>query len=145
MKRRAFVAGLAAAGALPRTGYGQQSPRICKIGLLWPGDSAPHHPRVEWFRQGLAESGYIEGQNVALEIRYGARGVERLPQLATELVRLDVDVVAAFGIQAARAMQRSTATIPIVVMTDELVGHGLVVSLSRPGAIRPAYRSSRQN
>jgi putative ABC transport system substrate-binding protein len=48
-------------------------------------------------------------------------------------VRLDVDVVAAFGIQAARAMQRSTATIPIVVMTDELVGHGLVVSLSRPG------------
>ena len=134
MKRRAFVAGFAALmGALPPLSHGQPSPKMPKIGLLWPGDSDPDHQRMQWFRSGLAESGFFEGRNVTVEVRSAAGGVERLPQLATELARLNVDVVATFGIQAARAMQRNTATIPIVVMADELVGNGLVASLSRPG------------
>jgi putative ABC transport system substrate-binding protein len=88
---------------------------------------------MEAFRQGLRDSGYAEGQNVAIELRYSDRGADRLRELAAELVKLDVHVIAAFGDLAPRAAQRTTTAIPIVAIADDVLGAGLVASLGHPG------------
>jgi putative ABC transport system substrate-binding protein len=88
---------------------------------------------MEGFRRALREHGYVEGTNVGLEIRYAEGRTERLPELAAELVRLNVDVIAPTGDLAARVVQQATATIPIVALTDDLVAAGLVASLAHPG------------
>src|SRR5437899_3146820 len=72
-----------------------------KVGFLWPGASPPPGSRMEWFRQGLRDSGYVEGQNVAIELRY-AEGGDRLRELAVELVLLNVSVIATAGDLAPR-------------------------------------------
>ena len=87
---------------------------------------------MEAFRQGLRESGYIEGQNLTIELRHAERG-ERLLAHIGELIQLDVSVIATFGDHAPTAVQEKTTTIPIVVLTDDTVGAGLVPSLARPG------------
>jgi len=86
---------------------------------------------MEWFRQGLRESGYVEGQNVVIELRYAEVG-ERLRELADELVQSNVSVIATFGDLASKGAQRATAAIPIIAVTDDFVGAGLVPSLARP-------------
>jgi putative ABC transport system substrate-binding protein len=88
---------------------------------------------MESFRQGLRASGFVDGQNVAIELRYARRGTEQLPELAAELIRLKVDVIYAGGDLAARVAQQATGTIPIVTITDDILGAGLIASLSRPG------------
>src|SRR5436305_14682239 len=133
IKRRAFISLLgSAAAAWPLAARAQQG-GTPTIGLLWPADAPPVFPRMESFRQGLRASGLVEGQNVALELRYPQRGSQQLPELAAELVRLKVDAIFTGGDLAAGVAQQATSTIPIVTITDDIIGAGLIASLSRPG------------
>ena len=132
MRRREFLSVLGgAAVAWPLAAHAQQGVR--RIGVLWPGASAPASPRLESFREGLREAGYIEGQNLIIELRYSRRGSQHLPALAAELVRLNVEVIQASGDYAPKIAQQATSTIPILAFTDDVLGAGLVASLSRPG------------
>ena len=107
--------------------------KVPRIGVLYPGGSVPLSPRMEAFRQGLQGYGYVEGTNIAIEIRYADGRTDRLPKLAADLVQRDVRVIATSGDLATRVVQQATTTIPIVAFTDDLVGAGLVASLARPG------------
>jgi len=134
MKRREFITLLGgAAAAWPVAAHAQQAGSIPRIGVLWPGDAPPVSPRMESFRQGLRASGFVDGQNIAIELRYAQRGPPQLPELAAELVRLKVDVIFASGDLAPKVAQQATETIPIVVIGDDILGAGLIASLSRPG------------
>ena len=88
---------------------------------------------MESFRQGLRDLGLIDGQNVIIELRHAPGGLQQLPEVAAELVRLKVDVIQASGDLAPRVAQQATTTIPIVAMSDDILGAGLIKSLSRPG------------
>src|SRR5262245_11191518 len=119
----------------PLTGEAQQTPSLPRIGFL--ATSSPSDPRaaryVGAFRQGLRELGYVEGQNIAIEIRWAEGNYDRLPGLADELVRLKVHVLVA-GTQAAiQAAKDATDTIPIVMLSSDPVTAGFVASLARPG------------
>jgi putative ABC transport system substrate-binding protein len=111
----------------------QSAGKVWRVGLLWPGAAPPPPPRMESLRQGLREAGYVEGQNLAIELRYSDKGAERLRELAAELVRLDVHVIAAFGDLAPRAAQQATTATAIVAIADDVLGAGLITSLARPG------------
>jgi putative ABC transport system substrate-binding protein len=87
---------------------------------------------MDWFRQGLREFGYVEGQNIAIDLRYAEAG-ERLRALASELVQANVAVIATFGDLAPTAAQQATSAIPIVALADDFVGAKLVPNLARPG------------
>jgi ABC-type uncharacterized transport system substrate-binding protein len=104
-----------------------------RVGVLYPGGSAALSPRIEAFRRGLRESGFIEGTNVSIEIRQADGSNDRLASLAAELVRRDVNVIATSGDLATRLVQQGTTTIPIVAFTDDLVGAGLAANHARPG------------
>ena len=112
-----------------------QRTKVHRIGWLSPGLPRPDHdPPVEAFRQGLRDLGYVEGQNLVIEYRYAEGRIERLPDLAAELVQLQVDVIVAGGTAAIRAAQHATRTIPIVMAgTSDPVGQGFVASLAQPG------------
>ena len=122
-----------AAVAWPNAAQGQPAGRVSKIGFLWPASSPPASPRMESFRQALRQLNFVEGQNLAIELRYPQRALEELPGLAAELVRLHVDVITAFGDHAPRVAQQATQTIPIVAIGDDILGAGIISSLSRPG------------
>src|SRR6187549_3323656 len=119
MRRRDFIAGLSAA-AWPLGATAQQG-GIPRIGILWPGASLPAPPRMESFRQGLRDLGFIENHNVVIELRHAQGGLQQLPELAAELVRLKVDVIQASGDLAPRVAQQATATIPIIAMSDDIL------------------------
>jgi len=112
----------------------QQPKKVARIGYLAAVTASADAPRLEAFRQGLRELGYVEGQNITIEYRHEGGGFERLPALAAELVALKIDVLVAVTTNAALAAQKTTATIPIVFMgvTDPITV-GLVDSLPRPG------------
>jgi putative ABC transport system substrate-binding protein len=134
VRRRAFITLLSgAAAAWPLSARTQQSGNSATIGLLWPGDAPPASPRMESFRQGLRALGLVDGQNVVIELRYAQRGPEQLPELAAELIRLKVDVIFASGDLAPKVAQQATDTIPIVAISDDILGAGVIASLSRPG------------
>jgi putative ABC transport system substrate-binding protein len=110
----------------------QQPKKVPRIGILWNAEIAPS--RVEAFRQGLRELGYVEGKNIFIEVRSAEGKLDRLPSLAAELVRLKVDVIVATGPRPTRAAKQTTVTIPIVMTyDDDPVGSGVVASLARPG------------
>jgi putative ABC transport system substrate-binding protein len=133
MRRREFITLIGgAAVAWSLAARAQQGKRVSKIGVLWPGAAPPASPRMESFRQALRQSGYVEGQNFAIELRYAKGGVQQLPELAAELVRLKVNVITAFGDLAPKIAQQATGTIPIVAICDDIVGAGLVANLARP-------------
>ena len=89
---------------------------------------------MEAFRQELSKLGWIEGKNITIEYRFAEQKAERLPELAADLVRLNVDLIVVTGTPAALAAKKATTTIPIVMMnTPDPVGLGLVASLARPG------------
>ncbi len=112
----------------------QSAGKVHRIGVLSGGTPAAYATRHEAFRQGLRDAGYVEGKNVFLEYRYAESKPERLPVLAAELVRLNVDLILTYGDQQIRAARQATQTIPIVVaLVGDIVGPGYAASLSRPG------------
>jgi len=114
----------------------QQTKKVPRLGYLSTFDPATESTRSEAIRLALRERGYIEGQNIATEYRYGEGKLDRYPELAAELVRLKVDIiVVAGGISAIRAAKNATKTIPIVMVAQgsDPVEAGLVESLARPG------------
>ena len=119
--------------ASPLAAAAQQPAKVPRIGVLYPGAARTLIPRMEGFRQGLRELGYVEGQNMAVETRSADGRPERFPELAADLVQLHVNVIVPIGDLATRIVQQATTTIPIVALTDDLVGAGLVASLARPG------------
>ena len=134
MKRREFITllGSASAVAWPLAARAQQSDRVRRIGMLWPG--APPDKWDEAFRQGLRALGYVDGRNILLEYRWAEGKQERLPVLAQELVRLGVDVIVTISAPAIIAVKQATTTIPIVFAgTSDPVRTGVAASLARPG------------
>ena len=113
---------------------GQQINKIPKIGVLASASASSSTSNINAFRQGLRELGYTEGKNILIEYRHADGKLNRLSEFASELVRLKVDVIVAGGTQSTTAANQATSTIPIVVgAAGDLVGSGLVASLSRPG------------
>ena len=113
----------------------QQSKKVPRIGFLLAFSSSSDRERVEAFRQGLRELGYVEGQNIIIEWRFAQGKLDQVPRNAAELVSLKVDlIVAGGGSGLARAVKATTKTIPIVITGgSDPVGAGLVASLARPG------------
>jgi len=112
----------------------QQPKKIVRVGYLAAVSAAADAPRLEAFRQGLRELGYIEGENLVIEFRHEGGGFGRLPALAAELVELKPDVLVAVTTNAAQAAKQATTTIPIVFMgVTDPVTTGLVGSLAQPG------------
>jgi putative ABC transport system substrate-binding protein len=120
---------------LSTPGVAAQSPvKAARIGVLSGGAASTEAIRHEAFRQGLNELGYVEGRNIVIEYRHAEGKTERLPALAAELVRLNVDLILTSGDRGVRAAKQASQTIPIVVaIAGDLVGPGYVASLARPG------------
>ena len=134
MNRRTFLCGLTLGTlALPLAAEAQQTGKVPRIGFLFFGSPGPSR-EVDAFRQGLRGLGYTEGQNIVIEVRFANGRVERLPELATELARLNPDVLVTPGTPASLAAKQATSTIPIVFAgVADAVGAGLVANLARPG------------
>jgi putative tryptophan/tyrosine transport system substrate-binding protein len=132
VKRRQFIALLGGAAAWPLAARAQQPRKVWHIGLLAP--SPPTPSILNALRNGLSERGYIEGQNLFIEVRWPRGSFEQNPNTAAELVGGNVDVIVAWATPAVIAARRATSTIPIVMVSiGDPVGVGLVVSLARPG------------
>jgi putative ABC transport system substrate-binding protein len=132
MKRRQFISLLGgAAAAWPLAARAQQS-KVARIGALYIGLADSESFKKE-LQEGLRELGYVEGQNIALEFRSAEGKLERLPELAAELVRLKVDVIVALYVPSALAAKQATREIPIVIVAADPVETGIVAGLARPG------------
>jgi putative ABC transport system substrate-binding protein len=130
MRRREFIAVVGATVAWPFAALAQQAGRTYRLGclLLVPRDA----PIAVAFFDQLRRGGFIEGQNLAVEWRVFGQHFDLLPQYAGELVQARVDVIVTAGDEAIRASQQATKTIPIVAITDDMLGSGFVTSLARP-------------
>ena len=134
MRRRDVIASIGALAVSPRLAWAQT--KLTRIGLLIPSaaDAPASRENFGAVKQGLAEFGYAEGQNIVYEERHGNGTPERLAAMAAELVAAKVDIIVAIATPAARAAQQATTTIPIVVgSVGDPVQDGFVASLSRPG------------
>jgi putative tryptophan/tyrosine transport system substrate-binding protein len=113
----------------------QQPTKVPRIGYLSLTSPSVSPTRIEAFRQGLRELGYVEGKNIVIEYRYAEGKFDRLPALAAELVRLKVDLIVTTGPTVTHAAKEATTKVPIVMATDtDPVGNGFVASLARPGS-----------
>ena len=133
--RRTFMA-MSAIAILtaPLAAEAQQPVRVPRIGFLWPSPPSERQYLLDAFRQGLRELGYIENQNIVVEVRSAEGKYDRLPALATELVHLKVDVIVTTASPATKAAQQATKTIPIVMaVVVDPVATGFIASLARPG------------
>jgi putative ABC transport system substrate-binding protein len=132
MKRREFIGLVGGAAAWPFTASAQQARgKIVTIGIL----AIEPWPPIDTFRQALHDLGYIEGKNVRFEYRYAKGANERFPELANELIALNVDVILTWSTDAALAAKQATTTIPIVMgAIGDPLGTGVVTNLAHPGA-----------
>ena len=126
VRRRDFITllgGMAAAWPLatPHQTLAQNAPRV---GWIFPGGSAGNPTELAGFKEGLRELGYVEGKNIVVEYRFGENSVERLPEFATELARLNVSVIVAIGNVATRVTQRAVPDTPIVFLVADPIGTG---------------------
>jgi putative ABC transport system substrate-binding protein len=113
MRRREVISLLGgAAAAWPLGASGQQVGSIPIIGLLWPGASPPAPPRMDAFRQGLHDAGLVEGKDVQIDLRYSRSGPQQLPELAADLVRLNVNVIVSAGDHGPRVLKRLRRQFP---------------------------------
>jgi putative ABC transport system substrate-binding protein len=128
MKRRDFLVLAGGVWVWPRAGLAQA--KVHRIGLLVPADTAPY---VQPFREAMRKLGYVDGQNIELDVRSAHGKTERLAGLAAELVKSKVDVLVAFQTPAVTAAKQATREIPIVMSAGDPVGTGLIASLARPG------------
>jgi putative ABC transport system substrate-binding protein len=120
--------------ALCASAEAQQPTKIPRVGILGGGSASANAARIEAFRQGLRDLGYLEGNNIILEERWAAGKIDRLPALASELLRLKVDIIVSAGPTVTRAAKEANVAIPIVMsFDDDPVGSGFVASLARPG------------
>jgi ABC-type uncharacterized transport system substrate-binding protein len=127
----AIIATVVGCGALAEA---QQATKIPRIGYLSAPSPSAQMARIDAFRQGLRELGYVEGKNIVIEHRSADGKLDRQPALAAELVRLKVDIIITGGPQSTRAAKEATSTIPIVMAQDnDPLGNGFVASLARPG------------
>ena len=136
MNRRAFIAGLGGAAAWPLR-VGAQSSAIRRVGYIWIGARGTE-VNAAGLSQGLVDQGYLIGRDVAIEDRYADGYGERVPALIAELLALKV-ILATPGTPITRVAQRATSTVPIVCVTGNPIGFGLVASLSSRGAISQAW------
>jgi putative tryptophan/tyrosine transport system substrate-binding protein len=131
VKRREFIGLVGGAVAWPLTASAQQQGKIVTIGIL----AIEPWPPIDTFRRALHDLGYIEGKNVRFEYRYAKGDNERLPELANDLVGLNVDVILTWGTDAVLAAKQATSTIPIVMgAIGDPLGIGIVTDLAHPGA-----------
>jgi putative tryptophan/tyrosine transport system substrate-binding protein len=134
MRRRDFITLVGGAATWPIAARAQQPARLPRIGILWPNPVTASGHFVDAFRQGLGELGYVEGSNMTIEFRTAEGRMERLPDLAAELVQLPVEVILTATSPTIRAAQQATRTIPIVMgNSQDPVSEGFVASLARPG------------
>jgi len=133
MKRRTFISGTTLGLLGVPLAVGAQQPRkVPRVGVI--GEGSPTDSGNAPFRQGLRELGYVEGQSVVIEDRYAHGVIDRVPNLAAELIRLGVDVLVVGGTVSAQSAKAVTTTVPIVfTQAGDPVGSGLVASLARPG------------
>ncbi len=134
ISRRQFISTTFSILTMPCAAAAQESRQIARIGRLSPLSASATAHIQDAFRERLRDLGWVEGRNLAIEDRFAAGDVNRLPDLAAELVRLKVDVILAGSTPGALAAKKATTTIPIVmVMGGDPVASGLVISLARPG------------
>jgi putative ABC transport system substrate-binding protein len=133
LRQAKAIAAVLLLSAAPLAVEAQQAKTAPRVGLLLAG-SPGSDARVEAFRRALRDLGYVEGQNIVIEYRYADGNLNRLPELAAEMVRLDVNIIVTDGTRLTRAARNATKTIPIVMANDgDPIGDGHVASLARPG------------
>ena len=134
MKRREFITLLGGAAAWPLPAHTQQAGKLPTIGFLGAATASVAGQWFAAFVQRLHELGWMEGRNIAIEVRWAEGRSERYAEIATEFVRLNVDVIVTIGTPASLAAKQATSVVPIVfVAASDPVGTGLVASLARPG------------
>jgi putative ABC transport system substrate-binding protein len=148
MKTKITVLALSAVlFALGSSTEAQQPKKVPRIGFVFGiGDANNPGLRVEAFRQGLRDLGYVEGKNILVEYRYIEGKLDRIPGLVAELVQLKVDVLLVVTLPSIRAAKQATKTIPIVMVTaQDPVATGLIDSLARPGGNITGSPASNEN
>jgi putative ABC transport system substrate-binding protein len=140
MDRRAFVVGTLSLLAATLAAEAQPAAKLPRVGYLSPWSAATDPFRVDAFRDALREQGYVDGTNVVVVPRFADEDYQRLPVLAADLVKMNVEVIVALTTPVARVAQRATPTIPIVfTYVSDAVRTGLVASLARPGGNLTGY------
>src|SRR5262245_24928466 len=132
-RRREFITLLGGAAAWPLAARAQTSGKVYRIGFLGVFSYAEYRRHVDALRMGLSQLGYEDGKNIVIHYRWAEGSYDRLHELATELVKLNVDVLVTHSTPGALAAKQATSTIPIVAYSGDPVAAGLVASLARPG------------
>ena len=137
MKRREFIALLGGAAAWPLAARAQQATKLARIGFL--RYASPHEKQLNAFRESLRALGYVEGRNITIEERYAGGVLNRVGELAADLVRSNIDVIVVDGSATAKAAKAATTTIPIVfALATDPVAEGLVSSMARRARVSRA-------